>query len=369
MKTLTINTNGLLNAVATASSFTPRDGEFIGKLVMVGNDGKLQVKASDYIQTVIFKDISFLSSDLTDTDFKAISIDGKKLLTVLKAAKTAEVKIDINANDVIVKSGRSRVKIDTLVNTQEIEIKSGNGNSFDFSSQIKSFEQILHSADSNNTRPELNGVLLQVKDGVLNVVGTDTKRLACITSETDLVDTQIIVPKSSIQTIIKLFNCFNVSAELTDVTLSAHTDSVSYQTKLINGKYPEWQRIVPQSFSQSLVIERVRLLELVKEVSLFDPQIIINIKAGKILLEDFEGSTKVEDVYGDENANIKFAINAKSIIDFLASYDEDNVQIGFNGANLPVMLIASLSYKEVCMPIVMAEEVKDDARDDARAAA
>lgn len=362
MKTLTINTNGLLNAVAVASSFTPRDGEFIGKLVMVGTDGKLQVKASDYIQTVIFKDISFVSSDLTDADFKPLSIDGKKLLTVLKAAKTAEVQIDINNDDITVKSGRSRVKIETLVNTQEIEIKSGNGHSFDFSSQLGSFEQILHSVDSNNPRPELSGVLLQVKGGVFNVVGTDTKRLACITSQTDLADTQVIVPKSGIQTIIKLFNGFDVSVELTEVTLSAHTNSVSYQTKLINGKYPEWQRIVPRSFSQSLVIERMRLLELVKEASLFETQIIISIKNGKILLEDFNGSTKVEDVYGDENINIKFAINAKSIIDFLTSYDEDNVQIGYNGSNLPVMLIASPSYKEVCMPIVMAEEVEDDTR-------
>lgn len=363
MKTLTINTNGLLNAVAVASSFTPRDGEFIGKLVMVGTDGKLQVKASDYIQTVIFKDISFVSSDLTDADFKALSIDGKKLLTVLKAAKTEEVQIEINNDDITVKSGRSRVKIETLVNTQEIEIKSGNGHSFDFSSQIGSFEQILHSVDSNNPRPELNGVLLQVKGGVFSVVGTDTRRLACITSQTDLADTpQVIVPKSGIQTFIKLFNGFDVYAELTDVTLSAHTESVSYQTKLINGKYPEWQRIVPQSFSQSLVIERMRLMELAKEASLFEQQIVISIKNGKILLEDFNGSTKVEDVYGDENIHIKFAINAKSIIDFLASYDEDNVQIGFNGTNLPVMLIASPNYKEVCMPIVMAEEVEDDAR-------
>lgn len=355
MKTITLNTNGLLNAVAVANNFMPANGDFVGKLVLVGNGRKLEVKASDYERTIIFKAIDFVSSDLTDDNFAPISIDGKKLLTTLKAAKTDEVVIELHAEHIIVKSGRSKIKIETLANTQDINIATGNGSSFNISSKIGQFEQILHSVDTNNPKLELNGVLVQVNNGVFNIVGTDTRRLAAITSETDIENTSIIVPKSSINNIVKLFGGFDVSAEIDDSTLNVYTESVLFQTKLINGKYPEWQRIMPQSFSQTLMIGRARLTELVKEASLFEQQIKITIKDSKILLEDFEGSTKVEDVFGDANTNIKFGINAKSILDFLGSFDEEKVQIGFNGANLPVMLIANPSYREVVMPIVMSD--------------
>lgn len=362
MKTITLNTNGLLNAVAVANNFMPVNGDFVGKLVLVGNSGKLEVKASDYERTIIFKEIGFVSSDLTNADFASISIDGRKLLTTLKAAKTDEALIELHTEHIVVKSGRSKIKIETLANTQNIEIVTGNGNSFNIGNKIGQFEQILHSVDTNNPKFELNGVLVQVNNGVFNIVGTDTRRLAAITSETDLENTSIIVPKNGINNIVKLFSGFDVSAEIDDSTLTVYTDGVLFQTKLINGKYPEWQRIVPVSFSQTMTIGRVRLAELVKEASLFDQQIKITIKDSIILLEDFEGSTKVEDVFSDENTNFKFGVNAKAILDFLSSFSEENVQIGFNGTNLPVMFIANPSYREVIMPIVMIE-AEEDAQD------
>lgn len=360
MKTITLNTNGLLNAVAVANNFMPVNGDFVGKLVLVGNSGKLEVKASDYERTIIFKEIGFVSSDLTDADFAPISIDGRKLLTTLKAAKTDEALIELHTEHIVVKSGRSKIKIETLANTQNIEIVTGNGNSFNIGNKIGQFEQILHSVDTNNPKFELNGVLVQVNNGVFNIVGTDTRRLAAITSETDLENTSIIVPKNGINNIVKLFSGFDVSAEIDDSTLTVYTDGVLFQTKLINGKYPEWQRIMPQSFSQTITISRHGLETLVKEASLFDQQIKITIKDSTILLEDFEGATKVEDVFGDANTNIKFGVNAKAILDFLGSFDDDNVQIGFNSANLPVMLIAGPSYREVIMPIVMTDVEEEE---------
>lgn len=360
MKTITSNTNGLLNAVAVANNFMPVNGDFVGKLVLVGNGGKMEVKASDYERTIIFKEISFASSDLTDVDFAPMSIDGKKLLTTLKASKTDEVEIELYDEYIIVKSGRSKIKIETLADTQNIKIATGKGSGFNIGNKIGQFEKILHAVDSNNPKYELNGVLIQVNNGIFNIVGTDTRRLAVITSETDIKDTSIIVPKNAINNIVKLFNGLNVSAEIGDSTLTVHNDGILFQTKLINGKYPEWTRIMPQSFSQTIMIERARLAELVKEASLFDQQIKIKIKNSLILLEDFEGSTKVEETFNNANADIKFGINAKLILDFLASFDEENVQIGFNGSNLPIMLIANPSHREVAMPIVMANTEEND---------
>ncbi len=145
--------------------------------------------------------------------------------------------------------------------------------------------------------------------------------------------------------------------------MSVHTDSVSYSTKLINGKFPEWRRIVPQSLIQTVTISRYGLETMIKEASIFDSSITIRLQNGVIKITDFGGNTEVEDTFSDANANIVFAIDSKYILDFLASNTEDNVQIGFNAANLPIMLIANHSFKEIVMPIAMQEDEAVDSEE------
>jgi len=362
MKTLTINTTIISNAVATASLFTSRDGEFAGKIVLVGQEGKMEVKASDYAQTIIFKGLEFVCSDLTDDSFSAFSIDGKKLSTVLKAAKTAEVQIELGKEEIVVKSGRSKVKIETLAKTQEIQVAKG-GVAFDFGKEIAHMERILHAVDNNNPKYELNGVFLQSANGILNIVGTDGKRLSRATTES-VQDFEMIVPKTAIASVIKLFDGFDVKACFHDSSLTIHTESVEYEARLTNGKYPAWQRIIPQSFKQVITFSRTSLAELLKEASLFDNELVFEIKEGRIILSDLQKSTVVEEKMNvnDNNANLRFGMNSKLVLDFLSSYDGEKVQLGFNDPNLPFMLIADPSYSEVVMPIVLADtqEVEED---------
>jgi DNA polymerase-3 subunit beta len=361
MKTITLNTTVISNAVATASNYAPKDGEFAGKIVLVGQEGKVEVKASDYAQTIIYKGLEFICSDITIDSFEAFSIDGKKLSTVLKAAKTADVQIDIKADEIVVKSGRSKVKIETLAKTQDIQVTKG-GIEFDFGLEMGHMERILHAVDTNNPKYELNGVLLQASGGVLNIVGTDSKRLARASTEIDQ-DFEVIVPKSGIVSAIKLFDGFDVRAYLNDSSLTIHTDIIDYEVRLTNGKYPAWQRIIPQSFAQTLTFSRTALAELLKEVSLFETEVAIEIKQGKIILSDLKKATVVEDSFEDENANMRFGVNSKLVLDFLASYEGEKVQLGFNDSNLPFMLIADSSYSEVIMPIVLADAQDVDADD------
>lgn len=365
--TITLNTTILSNAVATASNYAPKDGEFAGKIVLIGQDGKLEVKASDYAQTIIYKGLAFTCSDLTVDSFEAFSIDGKKLSTVLKAAKSAEVQIDLKEDEIVVKSGRSKVKIETLAKTQDIQVTKG-AREFDFGLEMGHMERILHAVDTNNPKYELNGVLLQSTNGVLNIIGTDGKRLSRASSTSDL-DFEIIVPKSGIASAIKLFSGFDIKASIQDTSLSIRTETIDYEVRLTNGKYPAWQRIVPQSLKQTLTFERTTLIELIKEANLFENELVFEVKNGKITLTDIKKSTVVEDSFEDENANVRFGMNSKLVLDFLASYDGEKVQLGFNEPNLPFMLIADSSYSEIVMPILLADnQIDENVETEAKAA-
>ena len=355
MKTLTMNTTIITNAVALANTFTQKDGEYAGAIVISGNDSKLEVKGSNFENTVVLKNIDFISSDLTDDSFADFAVNGKKLLTVLKAARTDDVQFEIENEHIVVKSGRSKVKIDTFANTQEISIDNQNAKVLTgLEDYIDDMGCILHTIDQNPARYELGGVLLQSQNGILNIVGTDTKRLASVTVQSDINDVDIIIPRKAVEFISKHFSMMNPKIEIDENTLYVHTDNLSYATKLVNAKYPHWQRIIPQTFEQKITINRERLADMIKDASIFNQEIVIEFKNNQISVFDFDGEAEATEDF-ESNANITFGINAKSMLEFLASFEHENVQICFNSNATPVMFVATTNYKEIMMPIVIPE--------------
>lgn len=350
---ISVNTMRILNAVATASSYVAKDGDHAGKLTISGIDGHLEVKVTNYVQTVVLRKIPFSSSDMTLDSIEAFSIDGKKLLTALKAVKTESIELERSSDILQIKAGRSKFKINLFDEVQEVEI-SKKGKSLDIGDNlIENFKKVIHSVGINMPKYELNGVLIEIKGGLLNTVGTDTTRLSLVTAKTSNDDMEIIVPKDAISSIIRLFGHLDVTAFVDETSLTISTEILDYSTKLISGKFPAWQRIVPQSFTQKFTINKDKFATLVKEASLFDSQITVKIKDQKILIKDFDGNTEVEDTVSDSNIDMNFHVNAKNILDFISSYSDDDITIGFNHSNLPFVLIADASYKEIVMPIII----------------
>lgn len=359
MKTITINTKIINGAVAMATNYTQKDGAFAGKIVLSGTEGLLEIKATSAIETIHLKNIAFVSSDLTDDNFEAFSIDAKKLSTVLGSSKGDEVSIELNDGFVNIRSARSKVKIDTLAEVQDIPIPNAE-NILDIGNDILlGFNKILHSIDTNNLKYELNGAHLLVKDGTMNLVSTDTRRLSIVSANSSLKDMEIIIPKHGIVSIMKLFQGKDVTAQYDNVNFSIHTKYISYATKLINSKFPDWRRIVPTESKHLISIGRVKLLELAKEASIFEDSIIVSIADGVIKTSDYEGNTTVEDTV-DYKEPIKFGISSKVLSDFLSSSEEEMVELKFNANNLPIMLVFNDTYKEVCMPIFLPEEMAQD---------
>jgi len=358
MTTITTNTKTITTAVATANNFVNKEGDFIGMLTIVGKDGFIEVKSSNTVDTFIYKNIGFTSSDLTADAFNAFSVNGKKLQATLKAAKTDEVSIELHEDQIIVKSGRSKVKIDTMAETQKIKITFSGKNSFDLGKHVEAMERILHTVDTNNPKFELNGALLQQKSGLFSMVSTDTRRMAINkVSLDDVDDFEAIVPKMGVQTIVKLFNDSDLSAEMDETYLKVKTESMVYSTKLINGKFPEWSRIVPQKFKETISVPKETLKSMIEEASIFINEITISVKDNAITIQDFEKNTEVTEAF-ESNADIKFGVDVRAILEFISSLGKssEKIQIQYNEANLPLMLVASPEYFEVVMPIFMPDE-------------
>jgi len=367
--TTTINTDtkNFLKAINYANKFVATEGDFKGQVTISGRDGLLTIKATDNVETVSVKNISFTSNDMTIDSFNAISLECKKLLKVLKALKGDNVSLEISTNKVVVKSNRSKIKLDLFDIVQDIEIESEKVDAIILElneTLIDGFNQIAHAIDNNNPRFELNGALLKVSNNTMQIVATDTKRLPI--SKTDVIseDFEVILPKRGVSSIIDLFvgykktnNKLNLVASIQDDRIVIATENISYSVKLINSTFPEFEKIVPRSINREATISRALLLEMVQEASVLDEELVVNVTNNAITLCDMLGDTEVSEEL-ELNTEFRFGINAKNFTDFLNSTTDDAISIGFNEPSLPIVLSStSGDYKEVLMPIVMTEEV------------
>ena len=359
MKKITTNTKTLLNAVAAANNYTSKDGDFAGAVTLNGVNGQMEVKATDMMQTIVFKNIAFTSSDLTDNNFAPVTLEGKKLATVLKVAKSDEVVIEIADGYITVKSGRSRAKVETMAKVQDIVLEKGYGKNLDLGECFDGMRYLTHAIDANNPKFELNGLLLETDGSNLIMAATDTRRLATVSKSSSTEDVSIILPKEAILTLKKLFSGVDIEAEADEHIFSIYSPFVDYETKLISGLFPDFQRIIPKTFSQTLVLDTKDFAELIIEASIFEQDIIINVSQDEITASDLSGNTEAimprsETMHS--STEFKFAVNSKYVLDVLSNTDGEEVELCFNETNLPFVLKADSDTQEVIMPVTLPEE-------------
>lgn len=344
----------ILNIVSTAVNYMPKnDMALSDKLTFASNNGKFSVLTTNYIESISFENIEYQAEDLTDNSFKAFSIDGKKVLAFLKSAKNEIVKMQIKEDLVIFQSGRTSAKIETIEEVFDFEINKDDGLSLNIGELTESFAKTFHSIDSNNPKPSICGLNLSSKDGVVNLVSTDTRRLTLITEKVEIGDCNIIIPKDGVSTIIKLFKGLDINAFISEKQLSICTENLCYSVKMINDEFPQWQRIVPTSFNQEISLNKNKLIELIKEASLFQSKVELNIAEGKISLHDVDGNCQSVDTVEEQEVQLRIRFESKYFLDFLNSYIGEDVTLSVSESNLPIVLTADTKHKEIIMPIVI----------------
>ena len=353
--TITVATGILTRAVSVASGYLSRDGDFAGKIVVSGDKGFIEIKSTNTIETLVLKKIPFASSDLTKDFFKAFSIDCKKLLTVLKSTKSDEVFIEINTDSIRIKNRKSKVKIETMAKVQEFLHPKCEKDFFIEGNLLAGFQKIVHAIDNDNPKMELNGALIQVKDGVMNLISTDTKRLASVETSSMLADMEIIIPKQSVLSICKLFGDNDkVSGKYGVSSVILDTENISYATKLVNGSFPNWKKIVPSVLEQTIKMNSTVLKELIKEAAIFENDIYLKFVPGKVTIKDYGGNTEIIDEV-DTQVDALFGISAKTILDFIDASSSQDIEIGYNAGNIPIVLKSDDDYMEICMPLFLED--------------
>lgn len=245
--------------------------------------------------------------------------------------------------------------IPTISNGQKWEIPS---------SLLKTtLQQVLFAASSDESRPILTGVSLFTKDGYLYCAATDSYRL----TEKRVIKTNdeisLVIPATALQDLLRILsdNDDIISVTNDDQQILFEFNDIEMVARLIEGKYPDYSKLIPTEFAYSAVLSCVELTNITKVASLFarenagsvsvrlnaDDQTISLCSITSQIGENTSSSTAIVEGQGS------ITLNSRYILDALHAIKGKQVKISFNTKLEPCVLTSPElnDYLHVIMPL------------------
>jgi DNA polymerase-3 subunit beta len=240
-----------------------------------------------------------------------------------------------------------------------------NGKSWTLSSTVlkKALQQVVFAASSDETRPVLTGILIHTLDQMLYMAATDSYRLAEKQLGTNKEAVQLLIPASAMQDLLRVLGDAEeeVSVMHDDLQILFKVGDVELVTRLVEGKYPDYRKLIPEKFATEVVLKRSDFLNVTKVSSLFARE-----SAGSVTIEVDETAQQlsirsVASQLGENTATAtgkvtgsgSITLNSKYLLDGLNALGGDEAQFGFNG-KLEAFLLRdpkNTSYVHIIMPL------------------
>jgi len=314
----------------------------------------LIVKATDYEIGLIIE-----NNEITVSETGKITANGKKMLDIVRILKEGDVILQTQGDSIHIQQAHSNFKLPAF-NSDEFPRFPlyDEKTKIEINSHIlrESLKKITPATDTNNPKFELNGALIDIKSDKINFVSTDTRRLALVEVENKTnSELALIVPKKAIIEIQKLFY-EKIEIYYDNTYLIIKSDQFTFFTKLINGKFPDYNRIIPKEIVHTLVLPKDKMIDAIKQITTISNDIKLTFDNDKIIFEslsddNIQAKTEIDHATGLSSSFI-LAVNSRYILDFLAQINTVEFTIGFNESNLPFILYEN-NFKTIVMPIVI----------------
>ena len=227
----------------------------------------------------------------------------------------------------------------------------------------KGLQQVVFAASSDEIRPVLTGVLIQTVDGKLYMVATDSYRLAEKELGANKETIQLLVPASAMQDLLRVLGDGDEAVHVThdDLQILFKVGDVELVTRLVEGKYPDYRKLIPEKFETQATVKRADLINVTKVSSLFARE-----SAGSVTVEVDEEKQQlsirsVASQLGENNASASgkmvgsgsITLNSRYLLDGLNALNGDEAVFSFNGKLEPIMINdpKSKGYVHIIMPL------------------
>ncbi|MDR3395828.1 MAG: DNA polymerase III subunit beta [Parasulfuritortus sp.] len=302
-----------------------------------------------------------------DTTF---TVSARKLLDITRSLPDAtSISLDINNDQMRIQAGKSRFNLQTLPAKDFPKLQIGEGEGVSFKIGAGKLRNLLAMAQYamavQDIRYYLNGMLFQLQGGRLVVAATDGHRLAvdAITLEEETDKTmEMILPRKTVMELIKLLG----EGEET-VTVQAGSNQVVFRhpdfelrSKVVDGKFPDYQRVVPSGYEKAFVISRQRLHQALTRAAILTNDKYRGVRfamtAGSLRIacsnnEQEEAQEELEIDYTYDPLDIGF--NVQYVQDVLNNLNCESVQCSFGDANSSMLITipGNENFNYVVMPM------------------
>lgn len=297
------------------------------------------------------------------------TVSARKLLDICRTLPAgAAIDLELKGEQIELRSGRSRFVLATLPAAEfprvddiqaqvEFELPQGD--------LKRGIDRIGFAMAQQDVRYYLNGLLFELAGDRLRTVATDGHRLSVCESPAALPGSeglQVIVPRKGVHELARLLEEGETSAQL---RLGANHVQVSmpglrFTSKLIDGRFPDYNRVVPQETSRTLQVEREALRQALARTAILSNEkykgVRLAMSEGMLRIrthnpDQEEAEEELEVTYEGEPLEIGF--NVVYLLDILGSLEGEQVRIGFNDANSSCLVTdaASEQARHVVMPM------------------
>jgi len=316
-------------------------------------DNKCLVKATD--SEIGLKIVTDNISIEAEGSFTA---NGKKLLDIIRILKDDEISLELLDDTLHIKQKNSKFKLPTFDTSSYPSFPSIENKpqiSLDSLALIQNLKKISPAIDTNNPKFELNGALINIKENATDLVGTDTRRLAIASIVgNNSEELSLIVPKKAILEIQKLF-LDQIDIYFDETNLIISNENYFFYTRLINGKFPDYQRIVPTSTKHQITLPKKDMIDAIKMITTISQEIKMILLSDSIVFESLsadnvEAKTEMEIKTGLTD-KFELSFNSKYLLDFISQINKNEFIIEFNESTLP-FIVKDDNFMTIIMPIV-----------------
>ncbi len=314
----------------------------LSNVLLVAKNGELAITATDLeVELVAGADVDVETGG-------EITVSGRKLLDIVKALPdSADISIALGGEKLDVRSGRSRFSLATLPAAEfptVEDIKAEQTVSVDRGVLARLIEKTHFSMAQQDVRYYLNGMLLETGGEFLRAVATDGHRLALCQAAVDmgeLSQQQVIVPRKGVLELQRLLGGDgDVDIQLGSNHVRIQLDGIRFTSKLIDGRFPEYERVIPAESSNELSADKEILRAALQRTAILSNEkyrgIRLIIRDSGVVLqahnpEQEKAEEEVEVEYSGDDIEIGFNVNY--LLDAMGAVDSDTVTLSVVDSN------------------------------------
>ncbi len=297
------------------------------------------------------------------------TIGARKLIDILRTMPFDQtVSLESSQSKIILKGGKSKFTLQTM-QAEDFPLVQESANFGPvFSVPQKTLKdllgQVAFAMAVHDIRYYLNGILFVAEGKQLSLVATDGHRLAfaSATLDVEVPKQEVILPRKTVIELQRLLSDADGAIEMQFANNQAKFsfDGMEFVTKLVEGKFPDYNRVIPKNHKNMITLGRTALLSTLQRTAILTSDkfkgVRLNIDPGSLRVasnnaEQEEAVDELDIDYGGDSIEIGF--NVTYLIDALANMSQDMVSMELSDGNSSALFTIpdNATFKYVVMPM------------------